>query len=168
MKKFFIILILISSFSFAGLYDNTANLQDISNKLPKLSSIKCKFKQEKHLQNIQKPIISTGDFEFIENKGVYFYTKYPIESSADYTNEKYKQINDIIKAISNKKYSQLEREFDFYYEGNISNWSLGLKPKKNSKAYDYIASITIFGTSYINKIAINQTNGNKTDIWFTK
>ena len=168
MKKLFILTIFLSSISFGNLFENSASLQDISKNIPKMKSIKCKFKQEKHLQNIQKPLVSSGDFEFIENKGVYFYTKYPIESKTDFTNEKYKQINDIVSAISNKKYSKLEREFDFYFEGNNSNWSLGLKPKKNSKAFDYISSISIEGTSYINKIAINQTNGNKTLIWFTK
>ena len=168
MRIFLTVLILLNSLSFANLYDKPAQLQDISDKLPKMHGIKCKFKQEKYLQNIQKPIISGGDFEFIENKGVYFYTKYPVESTTDFTNEKYKQINDIVKAISSKKYSKLENEFDFYYSGDISNWSLGLKPKKSSDAHKFISSITIEGKHYINKININQTNGNKTLIWFEK
>ena len=168
MKKILLFLILLTSFSYANLFDSPIKLKDISNKLPELKSIKCKFKQEKYLKNIQKPIISSGDFEFIENEGVFFYTKYPIESKTDFTNEKYKQINYIIKAISNKNYSKLENEFNFYYEGKISDWSLGLKPKKNSQTYDYISSISIKGTNFINKIIISQTNGNETIIWFTK
>ena len=168
LKKTLILLIFLSSLAFANLYNKQAALNDISSKLPKMSSIKCKFKQEKYLKNIQNPIISGGDFEYIQNKGVYFYTKYPVESTTNFTNEKYKQINDIVNAISNKKYSKLDREFNFYYAGDISNWSLGLKPKQSSDAFKFINSITIEGMDYINKISINQTNGNKTLIWFKK
>ena len=153
----------------ANVYEHPANLESISTKIPKIGSIKCKFRQEKYLQNISKPLVSSGDFEFVENVGVYFNTTYPIQSKTDYTNKNYKQINDIIKAISTKKYSKLEKEFNFYYEENTNGWSMGLEPKKNSNAYNYISSITIDGMGgYINKIDIQQTNGNKTVLWFTK
>ena len=168
MKKILIFLILLLNFSFAQIFDNPAKLENVIGNIPKIKSIKCKFKQEKRLNNISKPIISKGDFEFIENKGVYFNTTYPIESRTDYTNKKYKQINEIIEAVSKKRYSKLEREFDFYYIGNIANWSLGLKPKKNSDSYNFIKSIVIEGKDYINKISIHQINGNSTIIWFIK
>ena len=154
--------------SFADVYDFKASLEDISKNMPEMHSIKCKFKQEKHIKNISKPLISQGDFEYIENKGVYFYTKYPVESKTDYTSEGYKRINDIVRAVSNKKYSKLENEFNFYYQGNIENWVLGMKPKKTSDASNFISSVTIQGSDYIQKINITQTNGNETIIWFTK
>ena len=171
MKKSSLIiflLLIISNEAIANLYDSPVKLEVISSQIPKMRSIKCKFRQEKHLQNIAKPLFSSGDFEFIENKGVYFYTIIPFQSTADYTNKNYKQINDIISAISSKKYSRLETEFDFYYEKNNEKWFLGMKPKKNSNTYNYISSITINGTDYINEIEIQQTNGNKTVLWFTK
>ena len=172
MKKISILFIIFLIFCIpAGandVYNHPATLEQISNQIPEMKSVKCKFKQEKHLQNIQKPLVSGGDFEFLENKGVYFHTKYPVESTVDYTNKNYKQINDIVKAISTKKYSKLEKEFDFYYQGKLENWALGMKPKKTSGAYNYISDITINGSDYINKLDITQTNGNKTVIWFTK
>ena len=171
MKKFSLIVyifLLLSAPAFADVFSSPADLSDISKQIPKMGSVKCKFRQEKYMQNISKPLISTGDFEFAENKGVYFYTKYPVQSTTDYTNKNYKQINDIVKAISAKKYSKLEKEFNFYFVGNTNNWSLGMKPKKSSNAYNYITSITIDGSDYIHKINIQQKNGNKTILWFTK
>ncbi len=171
MKKYSIIIFLLLILScpvLADVYNSPSNLEIISKQIPKIGSIKCKFRQEKFLQNISKPLISSGDFEFIENKGVYFHTLYPIESTVDYTNKNYKQINDIVNAIPAKKYSRLEKEFDFFYEENGNKWTLGMKPKKNSNAYNYISSITLDGSDYINKIRIQQTNGNKTILWFTK
>ena len=171
MKKISLILFLlliISGSVYADVYDFPTKLKNVENQIPKMGSIRCRFRQEKHLQNIAKPLVSSGDFEFIENRGVYFYTLIPFQSTADYTNKNYKQINDIISAVSSKKYSRLEKEFDFYYEKNNEKWFLGIKPKKNSNAYNYISSITINGTDYINEIEIQQTNGNKTVLWFTK
>ena len=160
--------ILFSIQTFADVYEHPISLKTLSAEIPKMGSIKCKFRQEKHLQNIAKPLISNGDFEFIEDQGVYFYTKYPIKSTVDYTNKNYKQINEVVNAISTKKYSRLEKEFEFFYEKEGSSWNLCMKPKKNSDAYNFILSITINGTDYINKISIQQTNGNKTILWFTK
>ena len=171
MKKFSLIIAIFFIFCnpvFSNVYDNPTDLENISEYLPKMKSIRCKFKQEKYFKNIQKPIVSNGDFEFIENKGVYFHTTYPVETYVDYTNKNYKQINDIIKAISAKKYSRLEKEFNFYYLQKNDNWILGMKPKKESSASNYILNITVSGIDYISKIEISQTNGNKTLLWFTK
>lgn len=171
MKRISIIIFSLLFFSqsvLADVYNSPSGLENISKHIPKMGSIKCKFRQEKYLKNIEKPLVSTGDFEFAENKGVYFYTKYPVQSTVDYTNKSYKQINDVVNAVSTKKYSRLEKEFDFFFEGNSDKWSLGMKPKKSSNAYNYISSIKIDGTNYINKISIVQTNGNKTVLWFTK
>lgn len=154
--------------AFADVYDYPQNLEYISAALPKLSSIKCAFKQEKYLNNIQKPIVSGGDFVFKKDEGVYFYTKYPIQSKVDYTNKNYKQINDIINAISSKKYSKIEKEFKFYYQKKSNSWTMGMKPQKASRTADYISYISISGEDYINKIEIVQTNGNKTIIWLKK
>ena len=57
---------------FADVYDYPSRLEDIVQKLPALESVKCKFKQEKTVQNLAKPLISGGDFEFVKDKGVYF------------------------------------------------------------------------------------------------
>jgi len=152
----------------ADVYEYPAGLGSIAGKIPEMESIKCKFKQEKTMPNISKPLVSGGDFEFVKNKGVYFNTTYPIKSSANYTNKNYKQVNDIVNAISAKKYERLEKEFSFFFTGKSDNWTLGLKPKQNSPVKDYISSITIQGSDYISMIKISQTNGNKTVIWFTK
>lgn len=164
----FFAIFLFSNFCLADVFDNKKDLSYITKQIPEMDSIKCKFKQEKRLKNIQKPIISGGDFEFKKNEGVYFYTTYPIQSTQNYTNKNYKQINDIINGISSKRYSKLEKEFEFYFDKNDENWTLGMKPQKESSVYNYIASIRIDGSNYIKKIVISQINGNETLLWFIK
>ena len=172
MKKISISILVLMFFSiqaFADVYEHPVYLKNPSStQIPKMGSIKCKFRQEKYIKNIDKLLISSGDFEFIENKGVYFYTQHPIKSITDYTNKNYNQINEIVNAISTKRYSKLEKEFEFFYKKDNSSWNLGMKPRKNSDAYNFISSITVTGTDYIRKISIQQKNGNKTILWFTK
>lgn len=151
----------------ANVFEHSTNLDTVVSKIPKMDSIKCKFKQEKNIVNIQKPIVSSGDFEFRKGEGVYFYTTYPIKSTTNYTNKNYKEVNNVISAISAKKYSKLEKDFDFYFTEKGSNWILGLKPKDKSTAV-YLDNIQIEGSDYINKIKIVQTNGNKTTLWFIR
>ena len=169
MRNIFLILLL-ALFVFpinAEVYEHKTTLKNVLLKIPELESIKCKFRQEKTLKNIQKPLISNGNFEFKKGEGVFFETVYPVKSNINYTNQNYKQINDIIGAISEKKYSKLEKEFDFYFEENNSDWILGLKPKDKNIS-EFLSEITIEGQDYIKKIEINQTNGNETKLWFIK
>ena len=133
-----------------------------------MESITCKFRQEKHIKHIEKPLISGGNFEFKKNTGVFFETTYPVQAKTAYTNENCKQINDIVNAISSKKYSGLEREFNFYFEKSNKIWTLGLKPKTNSNTSKILSSITISGNDTIENMIIQQTNGNKTVLWFIK
>ena len=72
MKKIslsILISIFISIQAIADVYEHPISLKTLSTEIPKMGGIKCKFRQEKHIQNIDKPLVSSGDFEFIENRG---------------------------------------------------------------------------------------------------
>ena len=167
--KVFLILciVLFANISFASLYNSPTPISGFINNLPQFGDIDCKFKQEKYLADIDRTLVSGGDFHFRQNVGITFATTYPIQSVVSYQNKDYRQINDIILAISEKKYSRLERDFKFYYEQVEDRWSLGLKPQDNSKLKDFLKSITIDGKSNIEKIMIVFSNGNKTTLWFS-
>lgn len=168
IKIFFLLLLLIiPKIAKAELYKNPVNIEDFINSLPEMKSVSCKFEQTKYLPNIEKAIVSNGNFKFIENEGVYFETLYPIKSTISYTNKDYKQINDIILAISKKKYSKLNKDFDYFFANNNDSWQLGLKPKEESPANNYILSISIEGKDNIEKIILKFKNGSSTTICFS-
>lgn len=167
MKK--IILLLFSfciiSSAYANVFEHPQSLKNIT--MPSLNDINCKFKQEKVIKSSNIILKSSGDFSFEKNKGVVFYTTYPVKSVSSYTSKEYKQINSIISAISNKSYSRLERDFKFFYEKNDANWTLGLIPKENTQVYNYLKSIEIVGNQkMITKMIILPVDLNKTTIWF--
>ena len=164
----FIWLTLSAPIVFANVFDHPQKLSTISNNLPELNSINCKFKQEKTFPNSNVKLNSSGNFKFIKNQGIVFYTTYPTNFVTTYNSSEYKQINDIINAISTKSYSKIERIFQFYYEKNNNIWSLGLIPKPTHPCAKYLYSIEIYGTTYINKIVITTKSSGKTTIWFSK
>ncbi|MBR1617076.1 outer membrane lipoprotein carrier protein LolA [bacterium] len=165
MKKYILIILLLSLSVFAK-----TNVSDFIDEIPKIKNIECKFKQEKTLKGAVNVLKSEGNFKFDLKKGVYFKTLKPYTSEVSYTNKDYKEINKIILAISNKKYSLLENDFDFDFQKNKNHWNLKLIPKTNSTIFEVISSIEIEGnytqTKTIDKIEINLKNGNKTKIWF--
>lgn len=170
MKKLYLILLvfLISiSASFANVFEHPQKLSTIINQLPQLNSTTRKFKQEKTIPNSEVILKSGGNFKFIKNKGVIFETTYPITSTSTYTTRNYKQINEIINAISTKSYGKIEKVFNFYYYGTQKNWTLGLVPKKSDKSAKYLKFIEIEGDNNdISKIVIASKNSTKTSIWF--
>lgn len=124
----------------ANVFEHPKQLNYIFQKLPDLENVNCKFYQEKISNGVS--LKSSGNFHFDKNKGVTFYTTYPIKTTTTYNSNSSKKINDIISAIINKNYKKLEKDFAFYYE---EGWNLGLKPKENSPAFNYIKQIEIGG-----------------------
>ena len=103
-------------------YNEFKNKKELKSKLELFYNMSDYVKvREKSLEKI--------DFKFDKNEGIFFETTYPIKSTTSYSNKDNQQINDIILAISNKKYSKLDKMFDFYYEKKGLIWTWGLKPK---------------------------------------
>lgn len=152
--------------AFADIFEHPQKLSYIVQNIPEFSSIKCKFEQEKILPETNVTLKSSGDFEFIKDRGVIFKTTFPIQSETNYSTDGYKQINDIINAISNKNYEKLEAVFDFYFVKQGTKWSLGLTPKKMKQPSKYIKSIEIDGEKNISMMKITTQNSVITKIRF--
>lgn len=149
--------------AYGNVFEHPQSLETIAGQIPVLNSTECKFRQEKTIPASNVVLKSSGDFKYEKDKGVTFYTTYPIKSTVSYTSKEYKQINNVINAISNKAYAKLEKDFQFYY----INQTLGLIPKKESPAFNYLKSIEIeFSQTAITKMIILAADSTKTVIWF--
>ena len=148
----------------ANVFDYPDKLENIAPKIPGYGSVSCKFVQERFLPKSDIMLKSSGNFKYEKDKGVTFYTIYPIKSTSSYTSREYKHINNVISAISNKSYSKLEKDFQFFYE---DGWKLGLVPKKESQTSKYLKSIEIEGNpDMITRIVIQTVDSGKTNISF--
>lgn len=160
-----LILLIFSGTAFADtVFNHLSTAENVSKYIPELKSINCKFTQEKTLQN--KTLKSGGNFYFVKNEGIRFETLYPVKTTTDYTAAQNKKINSIIKAIANKNYAYIKKNFIIYFINEKDSWTLALKPKPKTQAYGQLQSVIITGKSVIHQININPTNGNNTKINF--
>ncbi len=167
MKKLsfiFVALIFSAQIAFANVFNSPQKLEYIVPKLPQFSEVSCNFKQQKQMPN-NVILNSSGEFYFNSKTGVVFKTTSPIKTVNAYSPKEYNQINDVINAIANRKYSKIENQFDFYYIGE-KPWEFAMKPKSTSQASKYLKSIEIYGANRISKMVITTTNSVKTTIWF--
>ena len=142
-------------------YKTTA--ENAAKNTPAFESTSCKFSQEKLMKSSNMTLKSGGNFKFIKDKGVIFETTYPIQSTASYTSGQNKVVNRVIKSITNKDYSYLEKNFDLYHMNTKTGWVLALTPKAGGQLQGEMKNIQIFGTNtngkgHINKIIIDATS----------
>ena len=169
MNRFWLSLIVILCFvnvCFASeiVFNHPSSSKEIANNMPVLKNVSCKFTQEKHLDSAI--LKSGGNFQFVKDKGAIFETLYPIKSTVSYTSSKNKQINDIMKAISNKNFAYLDKNFNLYFSKGNDLWIVGLKPKKGTAAYSQLHDIIIKGKSDIKFIKISTIKNGTTEISF--
>ena len=135
----------------------------VMNSIPDFgNSVRCKFSQTKTIPNSPVVLNSGGDFVFDKNRGVIFYTKYPVNMTTAYNRNE--QVNKIINDIVNRNYSSLEKNFDFYFVKS-NHWELGLVPR-NSQMKRYVKRLYISGDNKINVIEIKNVDGSSTRINF--
>ena len=169
MNKFwFCLLIIICSvnlcFASVDIFNRPSTSKEISNNMPELKNASCKFTQEKHLDSAV--LKSGGNFKFVKDKGAIFETLYPIKSTDSYTSAKNKQINEIMNAVSNKKFAYLDKNFNLYFAKENDLWTIGLKPKKDSAVSSQLHDIIIKGKSDIKFIKISTVKNGTTEISF--
>ncbi len=174
------ILLLTILICFSSLFLQSAKADSIFNhkisaklaaqNLPEFSDTACRFTQEKAVKNSSAGEVilkSGGNFKFEKDKGVTFETTYPVKSVASYTTEQNKHVSSIVKALANKNYTYLEKNFDIYYLDEKNNrWELALKPKNDSKAAAALKLISIKGQKVIDNMIID-TQNSKTTINYT-
>lgn len=157
----------------SDIFNHPISAEDASKKMPVFENKTCKFTQNKYLTSSKINLTSGGNFQFIKDKGVNFETTYPIQAKNSYTTADNKQINSIVKAVVNKNFSYIEKNFDLYYMPlNSSQWIFALKPKSKSPLNKSLKSLCITGeninnSGIITKMTIS-TENNTTTISFTQ
>lgn len=136
--------------------------------MPEFDNVSCKFQQQKTINNASSAVNlkSGGNFEFVKSKGVVFETTYPLHSVSSYTSSQNKQVSSIIKAISDKNYSYLEKNFDIFYLKKSACWEIALTPKTGSKTATHLKKVYIKGVKNIEHMDIETANS-KTSIQFS-
>ncbi|MDB5050192.1 MAG: outer rane lipoprotein carrier protein LolA [Fibrobacteres bacterium] len=147
-----------------------------------------RFTQEKRIVGLKKPLISTGDFLVVRDKGVIWRTQKPFAAAvavtrkgiwslkrtgADLKREPIHQGNlgaamDMIQKVLAGDPASLAKAFSVTKESEVGGgggWSLELKPLDPVVAR-VILSILLQGSKHVDRVEYSETNGDKTRIDF--
>jgi len=145
-----------------------------------------RFEQSKQLVGLKRPVVSNGRFCVLAEKGVLWRTLAPFPNTVKLSRDEIvmmqgeritqrldakqeptiRTINNVLFALLAGDFGQLEKLFDA--DGTIqeNNWRVTLKAREPGLA-KAIASIAIDGSVYVKKIALQEANGDRTQIVFT-
>jgi len=150
----------------------------VSANLAENPIIKGNFVQEKYLNRFDRSIVSSGNFLITVEQGMIWETLRPFPSTMvmgrDFIlqsrpdgrqsvlsaqgNETFTRMADVISLIFSGQSRELLENFEVYFSGSVSNWTMGLLPRDSVFA-SFVTKITISGDSAIRSIQLFEQNG---------
>lgn len=151
-------------------------LAGINRQLTKAPITQGKFRQEKRLTFLAKPLLSEGSFTYHQQLGIIWQTQTPLQStlimndSAMLAGTEKQAIppafGHVFKALLGGEINQLVQNFTVTGKQQQKTWRLQLTPKDDmlKKA---INTIAITGDSEVRDWELQETSGNRTLIHFS-
>ena len=144
------------------------------------------FAQSKKIDGFSKPLLSSGDFIVSRERGVLWRTAKPFPSVLKLTRDEIvasqgnavtfrlsadsepsvRIINGLMISLLNGDVAALDKQFTISGTTTAGAWSLDLKPKQAAFA-KLIRAIALKGDAHGREIAIDEANGDNTQIRFS-
>ncbi|MFJ3045518.1 outer membrane lipoprotein carrier protein LolA [Herbaspirillum chlorophenolicum] len=163
-----------------------APVQQIQATLAKPAVMCGRFDQTKQLTGIKKPLQSNGRFCVIKGRGILWQTLQPFPNTLRITRDAIvqmqngrvamkldaqqepvvKMINSVLFSLLAGDLSQLDSLFELDGDIHNGNWQVSLKARQPALA-KAIGDIALEGGGYVNKVAMKEAGGDRTDIVFS-
>lgn len=154
---------------------------ELIQQLQKMQSVQGNFSQQRFLKSLAKPIVATGKFTLVAQKGLLWQMEKPFVSQMKVTSQGVSQWNgsnwvanssigqteqiQLFLGLLSGDISALSSQFEFSLTGSASNWQLLLRP--NSLLMQQIfEKITLEGGNVVNSIELKEKQGDRTVIQF--
>lgn len=148
-----------------------------------------RFEQRKYLPDLPRPLLSTGEFLFARDLGVWWHTRTPFDSVFILTREGARSRDEggaetrvsadqqpgvavaarIFFALFALDFEALSKDFDTYGiatgTGKGAGWQVGLRPKLAAMSAVFREAV-IDGAAHANRIELRDTHGDRTEILF--
>jgi len=152
--------------------------------------IKGRFEQLRHLTGIPRPIRSSGRFIYWRDHGLYWETQKPIAQASTFTADAIihwqatsrspqveqnsspiqQQVSRILLAVFGGDIQSLESLFDSHGQSEskaeIKQWTVELIPTMDA-VKQVVEKISLSGEDYIQRLSLNASNGDSTQIQFS-
>ncbi|OAT33565.1 putative transmembrane protein [Buttiauxella brennerae ATCC 51605] len=162
-------------------------LDDVRSTFASQSVVRAKFQQERQISGMAQPLHSSGEVLIAKNKGLWWQQQHPFPMTlvlddrhmaqimgsqapqvitAD-SNPQMFQFNHLLRALFEADRKVLDENFTsaFTDQGN-GKWQLVLTPV-TTPLDKLFSTITLQGDKYLNRIALNDLQGDFTEITFS-
>jgi hypothetical protein len=152
-------------------------LADIGARLVKTEITEGRFRQEKNLKVLKKPLISTGTFIYHRSRGVIWQTLTPVSSVLLVNQTRLMTTQGeqalppafgrVFTAMFGGDVQAMKEGFDISGTNDKTAWKLQLKPK-DALLQKIIVDMQLTGGKELQRIDIKEANGNFTRITFDR
>jgi hypothetical protein len=153
------------------------------------SGLRGRFEQRKSLPDLPRPLLSTGEFLFARDNGVWWHTRTPFDSVFILTRDGARSRDEggaetsisstdqpgvavaarIFFALFALDFETLSKDFDLYGMPTPNNlhggWQVGLRPRQAAMAAVFRESL-IEGAQHASRIELRDAHGDRTEIQF--
>jgi hypothetical protein len=152
-------------------------LAGIGARIVKTEITEGRFRQEKNLKVLKKPLISTGTFIYHRSRGVIWQTLTPVSSVLLVNQTRLLTAHDeqalppafgrVFTAMFGGDVQAMKEGFDISGTNDKTAWKLQLKPK-DALLQKIIVDMQLTGGKELQRIDIKEANGNFTRITFDR
>jgi hypothetical protein len=152
-------------------------------KLHEAQVLKGEFQHARHLHEIPRPLIATGEFTFVRDSGVYWHTRVPFDSVVVLTSAGITQSDEggaaqrisaneqpAVRLVANIFMSlftldtrSLSRDFDLFGGPQNGRWIIGLRPRNKAIA-GVFREATVSGAEDVEQVVLIDAQGDRTVI----
>jgi hypothetical protein len=146
-----------------------------------------RFDQRKQLAGLKNPLISSGRFCVVADKGVLWRSLQPFANTVRLTRDEIVQlqgdrvaarldakqepalrtINNVLFALFAGDLAEIDKLFEIDGDIHDKGWEVKLKPREPGLA-KAISSIALEGGTYVSNITISEASGDRTSIVFSE
>lgn len=157
----------------------------VRDLLAGVSVVRSDFKQKKSLVALKKPIVSSGNYIFSSQMGLYWNIGAPINTAYvltdDYMVERQKGfkskvvtpkeqpaifgITEVFEAIFVGDLDRLSKDFAIHFVGSSSDWTIGLIPQRGL-LQKMFKKVILKGGETVSEVKLFEGNGDSTHLKF--
>lgn len=160
-----------------------AALRTAMPTLGRVQVLRGRFSQRKFLRELPRPLLSTGEFLLVRDRGIWWHTQTPLDSTLMLTPGGLLAQDAGAKAQSRNSRQQpglelaasmffglfaldldtLARSFDLFETGSGKHWLLGLRPRDAALAAWFEKAI-LSGSAQVQQVTLFEAAGDRTEI----
>lgn len=152
-------------------------LQSMQQRFSQVRMLVLHFRQEKHLPELKRPLVSHGVLTIVPSLGVDWQVTQPFKSEWKVTrggrvlkgpkNGAPQAVANMLIGLFSGDTGKLKSAFRLYWSEQPPGWWLGLKPR-DPRLAKAISDVAVSGGQHVHRVEVDESGGDRTVITFTR